>query len=103
MMTLAEQQASGLPRMIRGTVVTQRRRCGKPNCHCADGQVLQQSTVLSYSEARRSRTVMLEPDEIATVRAATARYRAALAKIEREGNTGLQALRARRAAARSGR
>ena len=36
-MTLAEQQASGLPRMIRGTVVTQRRRCGKPNCHCADG------------------------------------------------------------------
>ena len=38
-MTLAEQQASGLPRMIRGTVVTQRRRCGKPNCHCADGQV----------------------------------------------------------------
>jgi hypothetical protein len=37
MMTLAEQQASGLPRMIRGTVVTQRRRCGKPNCHCADG------------------------------------------------------------------
>jgi hypothetical protein len=46
---------------------------------------------------------MLEPDEIATVRAATARYRAALAKIEREGNTGLQALRARRAAGRSGR
>jgi hypothetical protein len=22
--------------MIRGTVVTQRRRCGKPNCHCTD-------------------------------------------------------------------
>jgi hypothetical protein len=103
MMTVAEQQASGLPRMIRGTVVTQRRRCGKPNCHCADGQVLHESTVLSYSEAGRSRTVMLEPDEIATVRAATARYRAALAKIEREGNTGLQALRARRAAGRSGR
>src|SRR5664279_743868 len=102
MMTLAEQQASGLPRMIRGTVVTQRRRCGKPNCHCADGQVLHESTVLSYSEAGRSRTVMLEPDEIATVRAATARYRAALAKIEREGNTGLQALRARRAGDRLG-
>jgi hypothetical protein len=65
--------------------------------------VLHESTVLSYSEAGRSRTVMLEPDEIATVRAATARYRAALAKIEREGNTGLQALRARRAAGRSGR
>jgi hypothetical protein len=43
---------------------------------------------------------MLEPDQVATVRAATARYRAATAEIEREGNTGLDALRTRRAAAR---
>jgi hypothetical protein len=43
---------------------------------------------------------MLDADEFAAVRAATARYRAALAEIEREGNTGLDALRTRRAAAR---
>lgn len=97
---MAEQRASGPPRMIRGTVVTQRRRCGKPNCHCTDGTALHESTVLSYSEAGRSRTLMLDPDQIAEVRAATARYRAALAEIEREGNTGLDALRTRRAAAR---
>jgi hypothetical protein len=100
MMAMAGQQPSGVPRMIRGTVVTQRRRCGKPNCHCADGTVLHESTVLSYSEAGRSRTLMLDAGEVAAVRAATARYRAALAEIEREGNTGLDALRTRRAAAR---
>lgn len=100
---MAGPQPSGLPRMIRGTVVTQRRRCGKPNCHCADGTVLHESTVLSYSEAGRSRTLMLEPDQIDAVRAATARYRAALAEIERQGNTGLDALRTRRSGRRSGR
>jgi hypothetical protein len=46
--------------MIRGMVVVQRRRCGKPNCHCADGVVLDESTALSYSERGRSRTVMLD-------------------------------------------
>ena len=100
---MAEPPAGGVPRMIRGTVLTQRRRCGKPNCHCADGQVLHESTVLSYSENGRSRTLMLEADQVAAVRAATARYRAALAEIEREGNTGLDALRTRRATRRSGR
>ena len=97
---MAEQPVSRLPRMIRGSVVTQRRRCGKPNCRCADGAALHESTVLSYSEHGHSRTVMLEPGEIVAVRAAVARYRAALAKIEREGNAGLDALVTRRAAAR---
>ena len=27
------------------------RRCGKPNCRCADGEQLHETTVLSYSEA----------------------------------------------------
>ena len=40
----------GIPRMIRGSVVVQRRRCGKANCRCADGESLHEATVLSYSE-----------------------------------------------------
>jgi hypothetical protein len=91
-----------LPRMIRGTVVVQRRRCGKPNCRCADGQSLHESVVLSYSQGGRSRTVMLDPAEVAAVRAATERYRAAQARIEEAGNAGLAALLARRADTRSG-
>jgi hypothetical protein len=64
---------------------------------------LHESTVLSYSVGGRNRTVMLDPSEIAAVRAAVARYRAALAKLERDGNAGLDALLTQRANARSGR
>ena len=42
-------------RMIRGTVVTQRRRCGEPNCRCTRGAA--RIDRLSYAEAGRSRTV----------------------------------------------
>jgi len=47
---MAGQGGSGFPRMIRGSVVTHRRRCGKPTCRCAAGEALHESTVLSYSE-----------------------------------------------------
>lgn len=86
--------------MIRGSVVLQRRRCGTPSCRCADGKQLHEATVLSYSTGGRNKTVMLAPDEVAKVRAAVARYRTAQAKLEHEGNTGLDMLISRRAAAR---
>lgn len=64
------------------------------------GSSLHGSTVLSYSERVRNRTVMLDPAEVAAVIAAVARYRDALARTESEGNAGLAALLARRANAR---
>ena len=77
-----------VPRMVRGSVVVQRRRCGTPNCHCADGQ-LHEATVLSYSQGGRNRTLMLAPGQVGAVRAAVARYRAAQAKLQREAEAGL--------------
>jgi hypothetical protein len=47
---------------------------------------------VSYSEGGRNRTVMLATAQVATVRAAVARYRAAQAKLEESGNAGLAAL-----------
>lgn len=91
------------PAKIRGSVVVQRRRCGKQSCRCTDGKQLHESTVLSYSEGGRNRTVMLAPDEIEKVRGAVERYRAAQAALETEGNAGLGTLLARRAAARQDR
>lgn len=91
------------PRMIRGSVVVQRRRCGKPSCRCADGEQLHEATVLSYSEGGRNRTVMLAAQEVAAVTAAVERYRAAKARVEETGNAGLAALLSRRATARRGR
>lgn len=93
--------ASRFPRKIRGSVVVQRRRCGKGSCRCADGKQLHESTVLSYSTGGRNKTVMLAPDEVDKVRAAVERYRTAQAALEAEGNAGLTALLANKAAARS--
>jgi hypothetical protein len=81
-------------------VVVHRRRCGKPNCRCADGQALHQATVLSYSEHGRTRFVMLPASEVAAVRAAADRYRAAQATLEAQGEVGREALIARLAAGR---
>lgn len=92
-----------IPRMIRGSVVVQRRRCGKANCRCADGQQLHETTVLSYSEAGRSRSVVLDPADVKAVRAAVQRYRAAQALLEATANAGLAALVSRRASSRRGR
>jgi hypothetical protein len=81
--------------MIRGSVVTHRRKCGKPTCRCADGQTLHETTVLSYSEASRTRLLTLPAAEIAAVRAATERYRVALSAVEAQGEAGRAALIAR--------
>lgn len=99
-MTMAAKRSTPTPQMIRGSVVTQRRRCGKPTCHCADGETLHETTVLSYSEGGRTRTLMLAADEVSAAAAAVARYRAAQAKLEARGNAGLAGLAARVAARR---
>lgn len=100
---MAGQGSGDIPGMIRGSVVLQRRRCGKANCRCADGEALHEATVLSYCEGGRNRTVMLSAGEVAAVRAAVARYRAAQARLEEAGNSGLAALVSRRAAPGRGR
>lgn len=81
-----------IPRVIRGSVVLHRRRCGKPNCRCVDGVDLHESTVLSYSQAGKTRFVMLPPDAVAAVRAATGRYQQAKETLEAQGDAGLAGL-----------
>lgn len=98
---MADRRGSRLPRMIRGSVVVHRRRCGKPTCRCAGGQALHEATVLSYSEGGRTRFVMLPAAQVAAVRAAVERYRAAQAKLETQGEAGRAALIAALAADRA--
>jgi hypothetical protein len=86
------EQGARMPRMVRGSVVTHRRRCGKPNCRCAAGEELHEATVLSYSEGGRTRLLMLPGAEVAAVRAAAERYRAAQARVEADGEAGRAAL-----------
>jgi hypothetical protein len=92
---MARRETPRVPRVVRGSVVVHRRRCGKANCRCVDGVELHESTVLSYSEGGRTKFVMLPAAEVAAVRAAAERYRAAKNRVEEQGSAGLTELIAR--------
>lgn len=81
-----------VPEMVRGTVVTHRHRCGKPNCRCAGGETLHEEVILTYSLKSRARSVRLPEELIESVREATQRYREAREQLEAQGNAGLEAL-----------
>src|SRR6187200_1777043 len=99
---MSSKDSAGAPELIRGSVVVHRRRCGKPNCRCAAGD-LHEATVLSYSERGRTRFVMLPPAEVAAVAAAVDRYRAAESELGAAGEAGRDTLIARLAARRADR
>ncbi len=82
------------PRLVRGSLITLRRRCGRPNCHCAEGAP-HETPALSYSMEGRTRTVTLRPEDIPAVEAALERYAAARQRLEDEALAGIEALRAR--------
>lgn len=87
------------PLVLRGTLRTFRRRCGKPNCRCAGGEP-HESPALTYTERGRTKTLTLTDTEMVEVAAALARYETARAELEATAEAGLVALRARRSAAR---
>lgn len=81
--------------LLRGTLTTFRRRCGKPTCRCATGAP-HESPALTYTEGGRTKTVTLAHAEVAEVSAALARFADARAELERAADAGIAALRARR-------
>jgi len=89
------------PLVLRGTMTTFRRRCGKPTCHCATGEP-HESPALTYTEGGRTKTLTLAPAEVAEVVAALARYQAAQGELEHAAEAGLASLRSRRSARRQG-
>lgn len=103
MMTRMTSKGTPVPRMLRGSLVTLRRRCGKPSCHCADGDQPHEAPALSYSDHGRTRVVMLAEADLAAVTAALERYRVAKAELESQASSGLAALTERAAAARADR
>jgi len=84
------------PLVLRGTLTTFRRRCGKATCRCASGDA-HESPALTFTEAGRTKTLTLSPAEVAEVTAGLARYEAAKTELETAAQAGIDALRARRA------
>ncbi len=83
------------PGMLRGTLTTFRRRCGKPSCRCASGEP-HESPALMYRQDGRPKIVTLSEEETAEVAAALGRYERARAELEAAADAGIAALRARR-------
>jgi len=60
--------------MVQGSLYQLRRKCGKPNCRCARGD-LHASWVLSRSESGRSRLYAVPKDQRGRLRPLTREYR----------------------------
>src|SRR5918996_28770 len=88
MMSLARRDT---PRVLPGSLITLRRRCGKTTCHCATGDP-HETPALSYSLNGRSKMLTLRPDEVKVVGQAVARYRKAVGELEREAYAELATL-----------
>lgn len=83
------------PLVLRGTLTTFRRRCGKPSCRCAAGEA-HQSPALTFTEAGRTKTITLSAAQVDEVAAALARYERARAELEAQADAGLARLRSSR-------
>jgi hypothetical protein len=60
--------------MVQGSFYLLRRKCGKPNCRCASGQ-LHASWVLSRSEQGKDRLYSIPKDQRASLRRWAGEYR----------------------------
>ena len=60
--------------LLPGSLYTLKRRCGKPNCRCAKGQ-LHASTVLSYRGEQKPQTITPPAGQIDTLKKMTDEYR----------------------------
>lgn len=91
---MASRRARSEPFMVRGTLFTLRRRCGKPSCHCAN-EPGHESPALAYPEGGRTRTLTLSAADVDDVRAALERYNVARSELDAGADAGVAVLRAR--------
>jgi hypothetical protein len=59
--------------LVKGTVYEQRRKCGKPTCRCASGE-LHSSMVLSRSEEGRTKLMVVPSGHLKDLQLLTERY-----------------------------
>ena len=69
--------------LVKGNVYELARKCGKPACACAQGQ-LHRSMVLSWSHQGKTRLMTIPPEKLDRLKAASEeylRYRRARARV----------------------
>jgi hypothetical protein len=80
-----------VPSVLRGSLICLRRKCGKPNCHCREGQA-HASPALSFSQRSKTKILTLPRALVPQVRAAITRYLQNQKRLERQANAGLRQL-----------
>jgi hypothetical protein len=95
-MVAGDEGPNRFPLMLRGTLITMRRKCGKPTCRCQQGQ-LHEGPALSVSVSGKSITITLQPADVPLVEAALERYRVKQESLKKHATAGVAALRARKA------
>jgi hypothetical protein len=82
--------------LLRGSLITMRRRCGKPNCRCAgkDG-VLHESPALSCTIGGKSHLMTLAAADIALVEKLLQNYQHEQDRLEQACADGVAWMRAR--------
>lgn len=90
------EQVEQVPRMLRGTLITMRRKCGKATCKCARG-ALHEGPALSVSLSGKSVTISLRQAEVGAVAAALEHYRQRRESLEEQATRAVAQLRARNA------
>jgi hypothetical protein len=78
--------------ILKGSLYTMRRKCGKENCRCRKGE-LHETPALSYRVGGQARILTLRPEDVPRVKAATARYRKAKAQLEARAEADIETLR----------
>ena len=76
---------------LRGSLIVLRRRCGKPNCHCAKGQP-HTTPALSFSHKGKTRILTLTQAELPAVRRALRHYHLTQARSDKQAAQGLRLL-----------
>jgi len=86
--------APAQPLLLRGSLITLSRRCGKPNCHCKDGEP-HITPALSYSLKGRTFLLTLRPKDLPEVRAALRSFRRAQRQLDAQALRGIRAFSTR--------
>ncbi len=87
--------------LVRGSLYTLRRKCGKENCRCRKGP-LHETPVLTYKVRGEAKILALREGDLPRVREALERYREAREALEARALAGIETLREELAERRSG-
>lgn len=78
--------------LFRGSVVTLRRRCGKTNCRCRNGDP-HETPALSYSLNGRTCMLTLRDEDVPRVRKGLERHKKERASVDERALKGIKRLR----------